>query len=80
MAAATISYFAITLGIIPSVLVQVPWPTPVGIGAMISTGGSLVAAAVAVLDVVVATLIYFPFFKRYDKQLCEEEAAAKAAE
>ena len=47
---------------------------------MISTGGSLVAAAVAVLDAVVATLIYFPFFKRYDKQLCEEEAAAKAAE
>lgn len=80
MASATIAYLAISMHFIPSVIVQMPWPTPVGLGAFISCGGSFTAALVAILCVVVATLIYFPFFKKYDKQLCEEEAAKLAAE
>lgn len=80
MASATIAYLAISMHFIPSVIVQVPWPTPVGLGAFISCGGSFTAALVAILCAVVATLIYFPFFKKYDKQLCEEEAAKLAAE
>ncbi len=80
MASAAIAYLAISMHFIPSVIVQMPWPTPVGLGAFISCGGSFTAALVAILGAVVATLIYFPFFKRYDKQLCEEEAAKLAAE
>lgn len=80
MASATIAYLAISMHFIPSVIVQMPWPTPVGLGAFISCGGSFTAALVAILGAVVATLIYFPFFKKYDKQLCEEEAAKLAAE
>lgn len=80
MASATIAYLAISMHFIPSVIVQMPWPTPVGLGAFISCGGSFTAALVAILCAVVATLIYFPFFKKYDKQLCEEEAAKLAAE
>lgn len=76
----SIAYWAITLGIIPPVIVQMPWPTPLGLGAFISTGGSLVAALVALVNVVVATLIYFPFFKRYDNQLYKEEQEKLAAE
>ena len=80
MASATIAYFAISLQIIPSVFVQMPWPTPVGFGAFISCGGSFLAAGVAILCQLVATAIYFPFFKKYDKQLCEEEAQNLAEE
>ena len=80
MASAAIAYLAISTHFIPAVLVQMPWPTPVGLGAFISCGGSFTAALVAILGAVVATLIYFPFFKKYDKQLCEEEAAKLAAE
>ncbi|WP_415962262.1 PTS cellobiose transporter subunit IIC [Collinsella tanakaei] len=80
MAPAAIAYLAISMHFIPSVIVQVPWPTPVGLGAFISCGGSFTAALVAILGAVVATLIYFPFFKKYDKKLCEEEAAKLAAE
>lgn len=80
MASATIAYLAISMHFIPSVIVQMPWPTPIGLGAFISCGGSFTAALVAILGAVVATLIYFPFFKKYDKQLCEEEAAKLAAE
>lgn len=80
MAAATISYLAITMHIIPPVIVQMPWPTPLGLGAFISCGGSFTAILVAFACMLAATLIYFPFFKRYDKQLCEEEAARLAEE
>ena len=80
MAAMSISYFAISFGIIPPVIVQMPWPTPVGLGAFISCGGSIMAAVVAIVGVVAATAIYFPFFKKYDKQLCEEEAQNLAEE
>lgn len=80
MAAATISYLAITMHIIPPVIVQMPWPTPLGLGAFISCGGSFTAILVAFACMLAATLIYFPFFKRYDKQLCEEEAAKLAEE
>lgn len=78
MASAAIASLASSMRLIPSVIVQMPWPTPVGLGAFISCGGSFTAALVAVLCVVVATLIYFPFFKKYDKQLCDEEAAKLA--
>lgn len=78
MASAAIASLAISMRLIPSVIVQMPWPTPVGLGAFISCGGSFAAALVAVLCVVVATLIYFPFFKKYDKQLCDEEATKLA--
>lgn len=78
--AMSISYWAIALGIIPPVIVQMPWPTPIALGAFISTGGSIMAPLVAILDVVVATLIYFPFFKRFDNQLYKEEQEKAAAE
>ena len=76
----SIAYWAITLGIIPPVIVQMPWPSPLGIGAFVSTGGNILAVAVALINVVVATLIYFPFFKRYDAQLYAEEQEKLAAE
>lgn len=76
----SIAYWAITLGIIPPVIVQMPWPSPLGIGAFVSTGGNILAVVVALINVVVATLIYFPFFKRYDTQLYKEEQEKLAAE
>lgn len=78
MASASIGYWAITLHIIRPVIAQMPWPTPIGVGAFISTVESM-SAVVAIVGAVVAALIYYPFFKRYDKKLCEEEQE-KAAE
>lgn len=78
MAEVLISYFAITLGICSPVIVQMAWPTPLGLGAFISTGGDLRAALVALVNVVVAGAIYFPFFKAYDAKLLAEEQEAEA--
>ena len=76
MAEMTIAFCAITFGIVPPVVVQMAWPTPIGIGGFLSCGGDIRGALLAVVCALVAAAIYYPFFKAYDKKLCEEEAAA----
>lgn len=75
MAAASIGYFAIKLHMVHAVIAQVPWPTPIGISGFIGTGGDWRGAVLGVVTAVVATLIYYPFFKFYDGKLYKEEQA-----
>lgn len=48
MASATLAYFAIRLEIVKPMLAQMPWPSPVGIGAFVGSGGDWKAAVLAV--------------------------------
>lgn len=79
MAAASLAYFSIKLEIVKPMLAQMPWPSPVGIGAFIGSGGDWKAAVLAILCAVLAFAIWFPFIKFYDNKLLKEEQA-KAAE
>ena len=72
---ATIAYVASNTGIIGKMVSLVPWTAPAPIGAAWGAGwqmsnGLLVIALIA-LDVV----LYYPFFKIYEKQLLAEEQA-----
>ena len=58
---AVIAYGFTAMGIIPPVFLQVPWVMPVGFYAFFATGGNLLAAAVAILNVVISFLIWIPF-------------------
>lgn len=49
-----------------------PWPTPVGIGAFVSTGDWR-AIIVAIISVLAAGAVYYPFIMRYDARLKQEE-------
>lgn len=73
----TIAYLATAAGIVPATYVQIPWITPVGFGAYAATGakgiGSIMAALLSILNLVIATLIYLPFVKMADKQAIERE-------
>ncbi len=60
---------------INAVNAQVPWPTPVGIGAFLGTA-DLRAVLVALLCAVAAFLVYFPFIRVYDQKLVKEEQEA----
>ncbi|MGV3158440.1 PTS transporter subunit EIIC [Streptococcus pluranimalium] len=73
VASMTVYYFSMKLELIKPVIAQVPWPTPVGIGAFLGTT-DWKAIIVALLCALVAFLIYYPFIKIYDKQLLKEEA------
>ena len=75
MTSATIYYLAMELNLIKAVFAQVPWPTPVGIGAFLGTG-DLKAVIVALVCALAAFLVYYPFIRAYDKKLLKEERGA----
>ncbi|MGL5041788.1 MAG: PTS sugar transporter subunit IIC [Culicoidibacterales bacterium] len=66
-----------TLGILPKIVISVPWVTPPIIGAFLATGANPLAALVALINLGIATLIYLPFVlmanRQYDKDALEEQ-------
>ena len=50
-----------------------PWTTPAPLGIVLGCGITLLSILFAVLVLVVDFVVYYPFFKVYDKQKCEEE-------
>ena len=73
MVGATIGYLGLASGFVKPIIAQQPWPTPLGIGAFIATGGDWKAIVVALASVAAAALVYYPFFKAYDKKLLKEQ-------
>ncbi|WP_163971488.1 PTS sugar transporter subunit IIC [Oceanobacillus halotolerans] len=69
----TINYILFATGILPPVVIQPPFTVPIFFGGFIATGGSVLAGLVQIMNAVIATIIYYPFFKRYEKQLVEQE-------
>ncbi len=56
-----IAYTATKVGIVPPTSVIVPWTTPPVLGAFLATGGSIAAALLALMNFVIAIVIYLPF-------------------
>lgn len=75
MTSATLYYLAMKLDLIKAVFANVPWPTPVGIGAFIGTGDWR-AIILALVCAVAAFLVYYPFIRNYDRKLVKEEQGA----
>lgn len=72
-----VAYIATATGIVPVTYVQIPWITPVGIGAFLATGakglGSIMAALLALINLTIAVLIYLPFVKLSERQAMQRE-------
>jgi PTS system cellobiose-specific IIC component len=51
----------IELGLIPQYAITIPWTSPIGIGAFLGYGGSIAAFVFAGFQLVIATVIYYPF-------------------
>ena len=73
---ASIAFLAVDSGLVAKNIAQMPWPSPVGIGAFVGTGGDIKAGILAVICATVAFLIWFPFIKVYDAKLVKEEQGA----
>ncbi|EPI00440.1 cellobiose phosphotransferase system IIC component [Enterococcus faecalis 13-SD-W-01] len=76
MASASLAYFAIRFGFVQPMIAQLPWPSPVGIAALIGSGGDWKAAVLAILCALLAFVIWFPFITFYDNKLLKEENTA----
>lgn len=79
MATSLITYTAFATRLVPKIIVQQPWPTPVGLGGLIATA-SWKGAVLAIVDVLVAFFIWYPFIKSFDKKLLKKEQAIAASE
>jgi PTS system cellobiose-specific IIC component len=67
-----ITYFAISTGFMaPFSAVQVPWTTPPVIAGFLLNGWQ--GAVVQIVNLAIATVIYFPFLKAQDKAFLKEE-------
>jgi len=76
---ATIAWFATSLGLVNAVTVTAPWTLPGPIGAFLATNGDWRAAVLNIILIIIAILIYYPFFRVYDKnELAKEQGTTEA--
>lgn len=68
-----ITYFAMYSGIVAKPVILAPWTLPAPIGAFLATGGDLKAVVLVLINILIATIIYYPFFKAYDKKMVSEQ-------
>lgn len=77
VAATTINYIAFATNLVPRVVMQPPFTVPVFFGGIIATGGYWQGAALQLVNLAVSAVIYYPFFKTYEKQLVANEKKAE---
>lgn len=69
------------LNIVSNPIAVAPWTLPAPIGALMATGFDWKAAVLAIINILIAAAIYYPFFKAWDKkQLKQEKEAAENGE
>lgn len=73
MVLGTIAWFATKLDLVNRVSIIAPWTLPGPIGAFIATNNDWRAIVLSLILIVIATIIYIPFFKIYDNSLLAEE-------
>ncbi|MGA8943978.1 MAG: PTS transporter subunit EIIC [Thermoactinomyces sp.] len=68
------TYLAFSLDLINRISIFAPWTLPAPIGAYMATGGDWRAIVLVFVNILLAGLVYYPFFKAYEKKMLAEEA------
>lgn len=76
----SIAYLCTSMGLVNKVTSTPPWTLPGPIGAFLATNGDYRAAILNIVLIISSTVIYYPFFKAYDKKLLEDEKNGEAEE
>ncbi len=69
----TLSYLLMAIGLVGAPVTVVPWTMPPIIGPLLATGWDIRAAIWSACEIVIAIVIYYPFFKIAEKQMLEKE-------
>lgn len=72
---ATLAYIAIHTGMVGKIISLVPWTAPAPIGAAWGAGWQVSNGLLVVGLIVLDLVLYYPFFKIYEKALLKQEAA-----
>ncbi|KRO13999.1 phosphoenolpyruvate-dependent sugar phosphotransferase system EIIC, cellobiose specific [Lactiplantibacillus xiangfangensis] len=68
-----LTYILMQAHVIGMVVAQVPWTTPTILNGFLVTGGDWRAAVWQLIELLIAIVIYWPFFHAYDRQTWQEE-------
>ncbi|CAM3625129.1 PTS sugar transporter subunit IIC [Erysipelothrix urinaevulpis] len=79
MVMTTIAYIALKLGIIPMMVARLPFTVLAPIAAWMSTDWTVMAGVIVLVNFVVSFLIYYPFFKVFERQQLEKEKEIQGA-
>lgn len=71
----TLAYVATVTHIVPMMMARLPFTIPAPIAAMMSTNWSWTALVLSVINFFIYLIVYYPFFKVFEKQQLEKEAA-----
>lgn len=74
-----ISYIATSIGLVGRFAINAPWTLPAPIGAYFATNGSISGVILVLINIAISIVIYYPFFKVYEKRMLEEEKSEVAA-
>ncbi len=72
---AILSWTVLNAGWVARPYLLVPWTLPAPIGAFLSVGGDWRAVVLVCVNLALSALIYWPFFRAYDRQMLAREAA-----
>lgn len=70
---ATLAYFAVDFDLVSHVVALTPWTTPAPIGASWAANWTLSPLIMCLICMLTSGLMYFPFFKAYERQLLAQE-------
>jgi len=75
-----IAYIATVTNLVPMMVARLGFTIPAPIAAWMSTNWSITAGILVIVNFVVSLLVYYPFFKVFEKQQLAQEAAEIAEE
>jgi len=73
----TINYFVFSVGLVHVPVVMQPFTVPLGISGFIATGGDIRGSLLQFFDVAVSAVIYYPFFKAWERILVAREETSE---
>jgi PTS system cellobiose-specific IIC component len=76
----TINYIVFWIGLVHVPVVLQPFTVPLGVSGFVATGGDIRGSLLQFFDLAVSALIYYPFFKAWERVLVAREEAANQAE
>ena len=74
-----LSWCAMHFGVVRPPYIEVVWTLPAPVGAYLSSGGDAKALLLQLLNLVIALIIWWPFVRRYDRELASGDARPIAA-
>ncbi|MFD9626541.1 PTS cellobiose transporter subunit IIC [Peribacillus muralis] len=72
-----VTYYAMDLGLVAKTAgIALPWTTPPIISGYLSTGGKISGSVMQIVNILIALIMYYPFFRIWDKQKYKEESSS----